>query len=72
MPLIKPSDPPNAPNELIVQSALAVAGMKKYVQQHNIRGKTLLTLDSGANVNFDRLRYISERADIGEKKEILF
>ena len=52
--------------------ALSVAGVKKYIQQHKISGKTLLTIDSGANVNFDRLRYISERADIGEKKEILF
>jgi threonine dehydratase len=41
--------------------ALALAGLKKYVMQHQLRGETLLAIDSGANTNFDRLRYISER-----------
>jgi len=49
--------------------ALALAGMKKYVAQHNLQGKTLLAIHSGANTNFDRLRYISERTEIGEKRE---
>jgi threonine dehydratase len=52
--------------------ALALAGLKKYVEQHNLRDKTLLAIDSGANTNFDRLRYISERTEIGEKREAVF
>jgi threonine dehydratase len=49
--------------------ALALAGLKKYVEQKRLKGKTLLAIDSGANTNFDRLRYISERTEIGEKRE---
>jgi len=51
--------------------ALALAGLKKYVVQHQLRGETLLAIDSGANTNFDRLRYISERTEIGEKREAI-
>ena len=49
--------------------ALGVAGLKKYIEQKGCRGETLLAIDSGANINFDRLRYISERTEIGEKRE---
>lgn len=49
--------------------ALGVAGLKKYVEQHGIQGQSLLAVDSGANINFDRLRYISERTEIGERRE---
>jgi threonine dehydratase len=49
--------------------ALGLAGLKKYAAQKKWRNKTLLTIDSGANTNFDRLRYISERTEIGEKRE---
>ena len=49
--------------------ALAVAGMKKYAQQHRISGATMAATVSGANTNFDRLRYISERTEIGERRE---
>ena len=52
--------------------ALALAGLKKYVEQHGLRDKTLIAIDSGANTNFDRLRYISERTEIGEKREAMF
>lgn len=52
--------------------ALAVAGLKKYVDAHGWTGKTLVAINSGANVNFDRLRHISERAEIGENRETLF
>ena len=52
--------------------ALAVAGMKKYVARHQHRNQTLVAINSGANMNFDRLRYISERTDIGEKREAIF
>jgi len=49
--------------------ALAVAGLKKYVAREGCRKQTLLAIDSGANVNFDRLRYIAERTEIGERRE---
>lgn len=49
--------------------AIGVAGLKKYVEQHALKNQNLLTVVSGANVNFDRLRYISERTEIGEKRE---
>ena len=52
--------------------ALAVAGLKKYVSQKKISGKTLIAINSGANMNFDRLRHVSERAEIGEQREALF
>ena len=49
--------------------ALAVAGMKKYALQHRISGAAMAATVSGANTNFDRLRYISERTEIGERRE---
>jgi threonine dehydratase len=49
--------------------ALALAGLKKYVQRSGAQGQTLVAIDSGANTNFDRLRHISERTEIGEKRE---
>jgi threonine dehydratase len=49
--------------------ALALAGLKKYIQQGAVEGQNLLAIDSGANTNFDRLRYISERTEVGEKRE---
>lgn len=49
--------------------ALALAGLKKYVESTGATGQTLVAIDSGANVNFDRLRYISERTEIGERRE---
>ncbi|MCX7063475.1 MAG: threonine ammonia-lyase, biosynthetic, partial [Proteobacteria bacterium] len=51
--------------------ALAVAGMKKYVAATKIADQDLVAIDSGANVNFDRLRHISERAELGEKREAI-
>jgi len=51
--------------------ALAVAGTKKYVARENIRGEELIAIDSGANMNFDRLRHIAERAELGERREAL-
>ena len=52
--------------------ALALAGMKKYLSQNEISGKNCVAIISGANMNFDRLRYIAERTEIGEKKEAVF
>jgi len=51
--------------------ALAIAGLKKYVERGQISGQTLVAIDSGANINFDRLRYVAERAQVGEHREIL-
>jgi threonine dehydratase len=52
--------------------ALAVAGIKKYAARENCTDRTLIALNSGANMNFDRLRYVAERADIGAQREALF
>jgi threonine dehydratase len=51
--------------------ALAVAGLKRYVEREQCSGKTLIAINSGANVNFDRLRHVAERSEIGEKRELL-
>jgi threonine dehydratase len=51
--------------------ALAVAGIKKYVEQTGIRDAALVAINSGANINFDRLRHVSERSEIGERREAL-
>ena len=52
--------------------ALGVAGLKKYVIKHQIEGQQLIAISSGANINFDRLRHVAERAEIGEKREAIF
>ena len=51
--------------------ALAVAGLKAYVARTKITGKTLVGIASGANMNFDRLRFVAERAEIGEQREAI-
>ena len=51
--------------------ALAIAGIKKYVTTEGIQGQSLVAINSGSNINFDRLRHISERAEIGEQREAL-
>jgi threonine dehydratase len=51
--------------------ALAVAGIKKYVEREAVSGKTFVAINSGANMNFDRLRHVSERAELGEQREAL-
>ena len=50
---------------------LAVAGVKKYIAEHEVSDRTFVTLSCGANVNFDRLRHIAERAAVGEQQEML-
>lgn len=52
--------------------ALAIAGIKKYLAREKLQGQTLIGILSGANVNFDRLRHIAERAEVGEQREALF
>ncbi len=49
--------------------ALAIAGIKKYIEEHDAKEQTLLATNSGANMNFDRLRHVSERAELGEHRE---
>ena len=50
---------------------LAVAGAKKYIAEHVLEGRTIVTISCGANVNFDRLRHIAERASVGDQQEML-
>ncbi|MGD9773483.1 threonine ammonia-lyase, biosynthetic [Diaphorobacter sp.] len=52
--------------------ALAVAAIKQYVAQHRTRGETYAAILCGANMNFDRLRFVAERAEVGEEREALF
>jgi threonine dehydratase len=51
--------------------AVALAGLKRWVEREGVRGATLVAIDSGANMNFDRLRHVAERAEIGEHREAL-
>ncbi|MGB5626022.1 MAG: threonine ammonia-lyase, biosynthetic, partial [Woeseiaceae bacterium] len=50
---------------------LSIAAAKKYVAERGVTGQTLVTINCGANVNFDRLRHIAERAAVGEQTEML-
>jgi threonine dehydratase len=52
--------------------ALSVAAIKKYVSQHKCKGHTFAAILCGANMNFDRLRFVAERAEVGEHREALF
>jgi len=51
--------------------ALSLAGMKKYVETHGLKNQTFVAINCGANMNFDRLRHVSERAELGEDREAL-
>ena len=52
--------------------ALGVAAIKQYVAKHKTKGETYAAILSGANMNFDRLRFVAERAEVGEEREALF
>ena len=52
--------------------ALGVAAIKQYVATHRLKGQTLVAITCGANMNFDRLRFVAERAEFGEQREALF
>lgn len=52
--------------------ALAVAAIKQYVAKHKTRGENYVAILCGANMNFDRLRFVAERAEVGEEREALF
>jgi len=51
--------------------ALATAGIKKYIASNKVKGQILIAITSGANINFDRLHHVTERAELGEKREAL-
>jgi threonine dehydratase len=52
--------------------ALAVAGAKQYAERAGIENETLIAVTSGANMNFDRMRFVAERAEVGEAREAVF
>ena len=52
--------------------AMAVAAVKQYVATHRTKGESYVAILSGANMNFDRLRFVAERAEVGEEREALF
>jgi len=52
--------------------ALAIAGMKAWCETHRVRDRTLVAVACGANMNFDRLRFVAERAELGEAREAIF
>ncbi|SPJ18057.1 threonine deaminase [Burkholderiales bacterium] len=52
--------------------ALSIAGCKSYVERERLRDRNLVAVASGANMNFDRLRFVAERAEVGEQREALF
>ncbi|WP_233234247.1 threonine ammonia-lyase, biosynthetic [Bordetella sp. LUAb4] len=52
--------------------ALAVAGAKQYLAQHKWKNKTVVAISCGANMNFDRLRFVADRAEVGEMREAVF
>ena len=52
--------------------AMGVAAIKQYVSEHKAKGQTYVAITCGANMNFDRLRFVAERAEFGEEREALF
>ena len=48
--------------------ALALAGLKRYVEREGLSGRSLVAITSGANMNFDRMRFVADRADVGEAR----
>lgn len=52
--------------------ALAIAGLKAWVEKTGVKGKTLVAVACGANMNFDRLHFVAERAELGEHREAIF
>lgn len=52
--------------------ALGVAAIKQYIERYKLKGCTMVAITCGANMNFDRLRFVAERAEFGEQREALF
>ncbi|ETD69904.1 L-threonine dehydratase biosynthetic IlvA [Pelistega indica] len=59
-------------NILEPAGALSLAGAKKYANKHQWKSKNIIAVMSGANMNFDRLRFVAERSEVGEHKEAIF
>lgn len=59
-------------NILEPAGALSVAGIKQYVDAHRLKGRTFVAITGGANMNFDRLRFVADRAEVGEEREAVF
>lgn len=61
-------------NRTIVEpaGALGVAGVKKYVDQNDVKDRTLVAINSGANMSFERLRFVAERNELGRQREALY
>ena len=51
--------------------ALSVAGAKAWAERHRVRDRTWVAIACGANMNFDRLRFVAERAEVGERREAI-
>ena len=51
---------------------MGVAAVKQYVERHKLKGRTFVSITCGANMNFDRLRFVAERAEVGEHREAVF
>jgi threonine dehydratase len=51
--------------------ALSIAGLKAYAERNHVRGETLIAIPGGANMNFNRLRFVAERAEVGERREAI-
>ncbi len=51
--------------------ALAIAGLKKHLVENKLRNKNLVAIACGANMNFERLRFVAERAELGEEREAM-
>jgi threonine dehydratase len=51
--------------------ALAVAGLKTWTERRHVKGRTLVAIACGANMNFERLRHVAERAELGERREAI-
>jgi threonine dehydratase len=52
--------------------AMGIAAIKQYVAHHHLSGQTFVAITCGANMNFDRLRFVAERAEVGDEREALF
>ncbi|MBE2243686.1 MAG: threonine ammonia-lyase, biosynthetic [Burkholderiaceae bacterium] len=52
--------------------ALSVAAIKQYVETHRVKGRSFVAITTGANMNFDRLRFVADRAEVGEEREAMF
>lgn len=72
LPPLPPQDVFNDTRSILEPAgAVSLAGCKAYLNRHNIRGKKVVAVTSGANMNFERLRLVSELAEVGARKEAM-